>query len=827
VTSKRPRAPRRQEVTPALARTAFATPAARDLLERARVARITQDSALASYRAKAFQRLTIRLGVRSLDRVLVRTENVADVRWARGSGVWIEPTGRRAAAPMFGANATSMDFAAITPVPYFPGREALWTPSSYAQVAQAEVTEDDLLHPLATGAEAYYHYATGDSITFRLPDGTQLLLRELRITARRPQWRAFVGSFWFDTERGHLVRAAYRLSAPIDFWQVMGEEARREAEEAITEAEKKEAGDAPGRLARALMNPLRGNITAITVEYGLHEGRFWLPRQNVAEGLVEAGFLRMPLRLEERFDFESVNTDLALRPVPSPAEVGLAPTDTSAMVRLSISSDENPRPPGDTSAAAVRAREDSTIRAHEARADSLRLASDSARAAGDTAQARSLMNSANAATARARRITARRDACAASATHVSSVGSRYGGALRMAIEMPCDTTALAHSPDLPGTIFDPGEDVYGSADTEELLAALDFDLQPGWGPQPPTIHSGLDLLRYNRMEGLSPGVSITSSLGMGYSARAEARIGTGDWVPNGELSLTRSTGRRSLRLGTFHRLAVANDDWGAPLSFGASVANALYARDEGFYYRTYGAELAGLGESPGAATLQWRLFAERQRSAGSDPNVRESLVQLFSDPTIENNIDAEEYGALGVGADLSRTFGVDPERFRLFTRLRAEGAATDRSEPSSSAYGRFLFDGTVTRGFGGFSAAITGAAGTSAGALPFQRLFFIGGLHTVRGQYARLRSGDDDPYVGDAFWLARTELARGVAGARLIGFYDLGWAGAREDLAQRGRAMSGAGLGVSVLDGLIRVDLSRGIWPEDRWRFDMQLGSRF
>jgi hypothetical protein len=30
-----------------------------------------------------------------------------------------------------------------------------------------------------------------------------------------------------------------------------------------------------------------------------------------------------------------------------------------------------------------------------------------------------------------------------------------------------------------------------------------------------------------------------------------------------------------------------------------------------------------------------------------------------------------------------------------------------------------------------------------------------------------------------------------------------------------------------VLDGLFRVDLSRGIWPEERWRFDMQLGARF
>jgi hypothetical protein len=319
---------------------------------------------------------------------------------------------------------------------------------------------------------------------------------------------------------------------------------------------------------------------------------------------------------------------------------------------------------------------------------------------------------------------------------------------------------------------------------------------------------------------------------MEYTAQAEARIGTGDWVPNGELSLARSTGDRSLRIGAFHRFAVANDDWGAPLSFGASVVNALYARDEGFYYRTYGLELAREGDALGflrSAALRWRLFAERQRSAGSDPNVEASLGHLVGRVDVIDNIDATELTALGGALDLGRGFGADPNGFRLLTRARAEGAFTDRTASSvaNSTYGRFMLDGTLTRGLGPLSAAVTGAAGTSVGDLPIQRAFYIGGLHTVRGQFARLPTEADGPRVGDAFWLARTELARGVSGARLIGFYDIGWAGARSDFTSAGRPMSGAGLGMSVLDGLFRADLSRGIWPEQRWRFDMQLGSRF
>ena len=821
-------APRRLDVTPEMLRTAFATPAARVLLERARAARLAQDSALTSYKAKSYQRLTVRLGVRRLERVLMRTENVADVRWARGAGAWIEPTGRRAAAPMFGADGIHMDMAAITPIPYFPGREALWTPSSYVKVAQAEVNEEDLLHPLATGAEAYYRYAAGDSMTFSLPDGQPVNLRELRITARRPDWRAFVGSFWFDADRGHLVRAAYRLATGIDLWAMMDEEAKREAERAVQDAEAK-VSTGGIRIGPALVNPLRADISAITVEYGLHEGRFWLPRRNIAEGFVQVGFLRNSIVLEERFDYDAVNADVGVAAIPAPADVGLAATDTGTRVTISMGPDVASRRPRDTSAAAVRAWEDSIVRHHEARAERHREEAEKARAAGDTAQARIQTEDMNDALEIARRITARRAACAAGDTHVASVGTRYGGALRTAIAMPCDTMRLARSADLPGTIFDPGEEVYSSSDHEDLLAALDFGLQSEWGPQPPRFHTGLDMLRFNRIEGVSPGASMTWPLGLGYSVDAQARIGTGDWTPNGELALTRTAGRRQLRVGVFHRLGIANDDWGAPLSFGASLVNALYARDEGFYYRTYGAELSGTGDAPlmllGGA-LQWRLFAERQRSAGSDPNVDGSLAHLLGNPHVADNIDATDLTALGGGVEMARIFGADPRGFRLVTRVRTEGAFTDRDDAlGATGYGRFVLDGTLSRGLGGFSGAISGAAGTSAGDLPIQRAFYVGGLHTVRGQYAK--PFGEGPRVGDAFWLGRGELARGIAGARLIGFYDIGWAGSRRDFTSTGRPMSGAGVGVSLMDGLLRADVSRGIWPEKRWRLDFQLGSRF
>jgi hypothetical protein len=331
-------------------------------------------------------------------------------------------------------------------------------------------------------------------------------------------------------------------------------------------------------------------------------------------------------------------------------------------------------------------------------------------------------------------------------------------------------------------------------------------------------------MRYDRVEGLSVGGLASANLGRGYAARLEARLGVADWVPNADLSLTRSNGRTAVRLGAYHRLAVANDDWGGPLSFGASVSSLLYARDEGFYYRTWGAELAGTRDRIfGGSTLNWRLFGERQRSAGVEPNTQANLAGVFGGTRFIDNIDAAKATSLGAGADLARGWGIDPEGWRVATRARAEGAWMDRADAGSDGYGRGMVEATVSRGIGRVAASVTGAAGSSLGTLPPQRGFYVGGLQTVRGQYASPTAVNQ---VGDAFWLGRTELGLNRNVFRPVLFYDIGWAGARDGFG-KGRPVSGAGVGASFLDGLVRVDVSKGIRPDARWRLDMSLDARF
>jgi hypothetical protein len=254
------------------------------------------------------------------------------------------------------------------------------------------------------------------------------------------------------------------------------------------------------------------------------------------------------------------------------------------------------------------------------------------------------------------------------------------------------------------------------------------------------------------------------------------------------------------------------------------VASLLYARDEGFYYRTWGAELAGTRDAVlGGATLGWRAFAERQRSAGREPNTQINLAGVFGGTRFVDNIDAVSATSLGVGGDAARAWGLDPAGWRLATRGRAEAAWVDARGAGSDGYGRGMAEASLSRGLGPLAASVTGSAGAALGTLPPQRLFYVGGLQTVRGQYA---SPTAVGQVGNAFWLGRTELGLNRLAVRPVVFYDIGWAGAR-DAFGKGRPVSGAGVGASFLDGLVRADVSRGIRPDARWRFDISLDARF
>src|SRR4051812_1318504 len=297
-------------VTPELIASAFMDEGSRSLVGRAREARKSQDSSLVSYSANTLQRMTLGLGLSKFgrDRTLFRYESAAKVEWQRGKGAQVEITGRRAVAPSIAKNVRVEVDAFASPIPYFPGRDALWVGST---MAKDEIDAEDVVHPLASGAEAYYIYQTGDSVSFRLGDGSTIQLREVLVRPRKVQWSAVVASLWFDVGSGQLVRGAYKFSEPLDLW-------------------KDDPDDDTPALVKAMIDPATAEISGMAVEYGLHNGRYWLPRTQSFSGKGQFGFMTLPVQLEETFSYNGVNTDdISVALPPSPARI-----DTTALAGL-------------------------------------------------------------------------------------------------------------------------------------------------------------------------------------------------------------------------------------------------------------------------------------------------------------------------------------------------------------------------------------------------------------------------------------------------------------------------------------------------------------
>src|SRR5262249_38155048 len=260
--------------------------------------------------------------------------------------------------------------------------------------------------------------------------------------------------------------------------------------------------------------------------------------------------------------------------------------------------------------------------------------------------------------------------------------------------------------DFERSIYDDNEQLFGAKERDALISdALPFGAQAliklSALPRP-TLQYGLSMTRYNRIEGFSTGFLTEQQVAGGYSGSLMAPIGVADREPNAELSLSRSNLSSTISVTGYNRLVSAND-WGNPLSFGSSMSALLFGRDEGFYYRASGVELAGTQRA-------WRLFAEQQRDAPVSGTLSLGTPWL-------PNVSARRATYVGGALRLEQNYGFDPRALRVSSALRLEAA----SPIESDGYARIAADITASRGFGDAAlAAMTLSAGTSAGNVPPQ-----------------------------------------------------------------------------------------------------------
>ena len=751
------RARRDIPLTPALLASAYRDAGARAMIARAREVRTVQDSLLQSYEAMGTLRISVGARLRAVgrDRLVWRLESARKIQWQRGVGAHVEVLGARAVAPVVSSDI--MPVRDISPgplaIPYYPGRESLWP---MGQVGNVMAEGGIWIHPLSAGAEAYYLYTTGDSIAYRLQDQRVIRVTEIRLSPREPRPDLVAGSFWFDAITGQLVRAIYRPSVPMDLRMTFG-------------------ADTDTTTLRWL-RPLTMTVKSVNVEFGLHEGRWWLPRRQAAEAEAQVTFARVPTTMEQTYDYTSINALSSLAPI-------VVDSTRGGIVVPDGGPDLADVPKADRDSLA---RLDSAYRT--ARTDELRR---------DLRAARRALRA---------KITA--DHCAANGGFRTA--TRGNDSIRVALRVPCDSATLVGSPALSESIFEAGDDPLTEADVRMLERALGMGSQAALSPTRPTFGYGVDLIRYNRVEGLSVGAELRQQFGAGFAGQLVGRIGVADLHPRGELLLTRSDAFRTIGLGAYERLGVAND-WGNPLGFGASLNALLFGRDEGLYYRSTGLELTGRGEE--GSLFSWRVFGERHRLAEVETHF--SLPHAINGLRFRDNIAADRADLVGAGARFHASYGLDPEELRALGDLRVEGATGDFD------FARAMLELTLSRALAGnVQGSLTVAAGTSAGLVPTQRLWYLGGVHTVRGQPLAAAAGD-------AFWIGRGEIGYAVPVVKPSIFTDLGWAGPRRDWRSPGNPISGAGIGLSILDGMLRLDLAKGLRPNRGVRFDLTLEARF
>jgi hypothetical protein len=749
---KRAGASRRIAVTDAHRATAFLDATARTLLLGARAARLRQDSALVGYDVRALQRFSIGVAFAAQGRArnIVRSESAARVRWQRERGVVVDVHGARLSSGMVKVSERDNGDASLSaPIPYYPGRDELWVGTG---VVAGEVDEREMVHPMADGAEAYYVYESGDTASIRSAVSV-IRLRELRVRPRRVAWNVVVGSLWFDEARGTLVRAAFRFAAPFDFWVNLRD---------VDSAAAKELLGAIPRPVRPLLPSVKGQMRAVTLEYGLYDGRFWLPRARHADGVIQVSVATMPYRLEESFRYDAVNGTDSLAGMP-PIVV----------------------PPPEPLTVRNQPRRDSIAAAQRARRDSLRTGLIDA-------------------------VKEPHPSCRSSA-FFTDIRFAPDGLTPVLTRVPCDRAQLAASSALPPLDGTDSADVFDVKSRASLVVqVMSMDVQPVFAPQRPTLHAGPGMLRYNRVEGLSVGAAVRQQLGAGYTSSVTGRLGLADRVPNARVEVQRSDLQHTWTLGGYRELTAVGDD--APLSAGSALGALLFGRDEGYYYRRAGLDLSYARAPLTSRTrVAWRLFAERQHAAGT--NAAWSLGR----PMRDSNITALDAGFAGLGVSGSSTLG-NANGLALTTLVQLEGAATGAD--ARQGYGRAMVHLALTRSLGAFAGGVHLSGGTSVGQLPAQRQWYVGGTRTLPG----LSFGTAG---GDAFWLARAEVSRGMPLLRPVLFADLGWAGARARWRGGYRPLSDVGIGLRALDGLVRADVARALYPVSRTRLSLSIERQF
>jgi hypothetical protein len=512
-----------------------------------------------------------------------------------------------------------------------------------------------------------------------------------------------------------------------------------------------------------LFKPWTFDLSMVVVDYGLWDFRVWLPRSMRMEGVATAGILKAPMTMDVSYRVESVFTEDDL----AKEEAGEDPLGLVAERRF------------------------------KTRSEAMRYMA-------------SLLEEEEGV------------------AFEPEGGWTTRNGRRVQYLVPTDRSWLHESPHLPPPVW---EDAPGFPTEEEIEGVQELlqDLPQAsparsfwaanWGLERP------GLVRYNRVEGPAVGARLQLRTGSPFgpvSLELVPFLGLADLEPKATATAAWESLDRRTALSVYRRMASAPRR-GDHLGLGNSLGALLFGRDDGEYFLATG---AGLTLSPPSAEREsWsvRLYAERHDplSGKTDFNV----VNAFDDGwRYRQNLAATPLDEAGVELTLSPWWGTDPLAPQYGAELYLQGAAARPSDGDDRTYGRasaLLRAGIPFMAFGDRWRLSAGAeAGESWGNPPPQRHWFLGSASTLRGYGA-------STLRGEAFARGRVELARVFPVASVAVFSDAGWTGEGLDAFDSSEGLVSVGLGASVLDGLVRLDVARGLREPRQTRWDFYLDAAF
>lgn len=515
-----------------------------------------------------------------------------------------------------------------------------------------------------------------------------------------------------------------------------------------------------------LLKPWTFDMNLVAIEYSLWDFEIWLPRLMRVEGEAAAGILKFPVSMDISYRIESVTT-----------------TEEVEAERAARAAAEAAGDPGSL-----------TDRHFSSRAEAMAFIAELLSEGSGVAY-----EPLDGATRQSRGRTAR-------------------------LIVPEDRSLIERSPDLPPPIWEDAPGFATDDDFEEWFGTLADLPQPPIQGIPWAANWGWhrhDLLRFNRVEGPAVGGRFQARFGAGFlgplNFTATGFFGFADLEPKARISLERATVPRRLALGVYREVR-PTDPQGRYLGMGNSLNALLFGRDDGEYFLATGADFTWRPPEAARQSFLFRGYAERQ-----DPMVRKIDWALFrswsGDGVFRANVPADRLEEAGAELRISPWWGSDPLLPQVGLELYGHGASwRSVGETAQEEYARAAatLRLAVPLAAARWRVGMELGGGTTWGVAPLQRSWFLGGPTSLRGYGA-------STVFGPSFVRGRLEVARRYDIGTLSAFTDAGWAGVR-DAFDADDLLYGVGIGGSILDGLIRMDLSHGLTGSlKRFRVDLYL----